>query len=645
VRVHRGPEANNDVDASAPHVDAWETFTLGAPKLRAFHLRTKNIGRPISGAANVIGNLCPLVQRFGYVPEQFAIADRGEGMVSLLMDSDRGWTGEIAPMTDEGVAEGQQVGYRIASQAPGMLFRVVPAPPSAWPETPDLTMEKYRDPAENYGRMITGGLGSVIMAASGIPGGAAAFNFAFGLLWPEPKVSMMDVLSKFREDILRDVKDLIAEHATFQAQGALRTAHEHYLITYLNLRRDGVHGGEKLTTAKQTAITNAGNFTKALDFLSLKMQDGKVAQTEQNAAILRHGLPVYVICVAEYINALQEAALIHAYQPKLVMPDVWLKTRDKYVTASPDGGVRYGDTTKPLNMALRVLHRNGSKTLAHGDKVILRTPSGTNISAVGGGGGALTAKTPASQIGNNETFVIERVSSPPSAAGQAISAGDQIALRAPDGTHYVSAPDGGGPLTAGASQRASWETFKIEITPFELETLKAAPLQAADPAPPYAAHVQNLRTYATLRYNDIRDMFGVLIADRIAGERIYLDKEHWTKPVSTTDGGLGLEDHYTLSWRDKVRNLEFDHVYPGADVKPPGWDDPENHPPLQMAMDQYRQHVAQTYYYFKYRYVDAIRPLLKIADETQRFCEQMWSDPLVATEYAYSARTTPVFQA
>jgi|GEM_PF-4411774 len=36
--------------------------------------------------------------------------------------------------------------------------------------------------------------------------------------------------------------------------------------------------------------------------------------------------------------------------------------------------------------------------------------------------------------------------------------------------------------------------------------------------------------------------------------------------------------------------------------------------------------------------------LLTIADDTQKLCETMWSDPLMATEYSYIARATPEYQ-
>src|SRR5204863_7810217 len=102
-------------------------------------------------------------------------------------------------------------------------------------------------------------------------------------------------------------------------------------------------------------------------------------------------------------------------------------------------------------------------------------PAGTNVTADGGGGGALEAKMPANQVGDFETFTIERVSNPPSAPGAEIKNGDTVALKAANGRHYVSASTAAGSLTAGATQRGASETFTIQIA-------AAPPVQAEPPS-------------------------------------------------------------------------------------------------------------------------------------------------------------------
>ena len=635
--------ATTPVKAAAPHIAEWETFVLGEPKVRAYRIHIKNIGHPLT-TGDGGEDIRPLVQRFGREFGEFEIVDRGDGMINLRARN-WAWKSAIAALTDTGVDAGQAVGVRLHSDIPGIFFRLQVAPPSAWPDTPDLTMEKYRDPVEDMARALAGGLitltGHILSAASGIPGGAAVFTILFDRLYPAQKVSQYDLFNQFRADILRDVKNLIAQHAELQAKGALQMAREHYLVTYLNSRRENMDGGDGFAQTKNYAITTADKYTLALVFLSLDRETtGKIKDTDQNISTVRAGLPVYAICVAEYINALQEVAILHAYQPKVVLPDVWLRTRDQYVTATPADGVRYAATDKPLAKAMRVLNRNGSKTLKHGDSVILRSPASTNITAAGGGGGALEAKTAANPIEPSAVFTIERVSDPASSAGHEIADGDSIALKTSDGTHWVSAPDGGGPLTANATQRTAKETFKIEIKP---HTVKADPPAAGLRGDiPYVEHVKNLRTYAAGRYNDVRDMFEFLVNERT--RRVYADQQHW-KETHSKHGQDMIQNWYALSFRDPVYNIEVDRDQPDeSEIKPYGWDDPANCSRLQWGIDEYREHLRRVYYYFKYRYFDALRPLLTIADDTQKLCDKMWSDPLMATEYSYIARTAPEYQ-
>jgi hypothetical protein len=80
-------------------------------------------------------------------------------------------------------------------------------------------------------------------------------------------------------------------------------------------------------------------------------------------------------------------------------------------------------------------------------------------------------------------------------------------------------------------------------------------------------------------------------------------------------------------------------------TKPAGYDDPDNDLRMQWAIDGYREHVRRLYYYAKYSYFYALRPLITIADDTMKLCEQLSRDPLLATEFSYSARTTPRHEA
>jgi hypothetical protein len=632
--------AEHQVSAAAPHIDKWETFVLGAPKMRSFHIYGKKTGHPLT-LGELRNDSSPLIQRFGRVPAEFELADRGEGMVTLRYRN-RAWGSDVVPLSG-GVDAGQALGVRDRGAAPGILFRLQAAPPTPWPDTPDLTMDKYRDQAEDMTRKLAGGLvsmaGTVLSTATGIPGGAAVFGMVFELAYPAKKVSLYDILTNLRADIHRDIENFIASNAATQAKTALQNAREQYLVTYLNARRNNMNGGTGLAKARADVVAARERYIQPFNFLALEMAGAKVKESEQNLGVIRYGLPVYALCVAEYVNVLQEIALIHAYQPKLVLPDVWLKTRDQYVNATPKDGVRYGAVSDRLAKALRVLNKSGDKILRHGDTVVLRSPSGTNVTAAGGGGGALDADTPSSRIGAHETFTIERISSPPSAKGDAINSGDSIALKASNGTHYVSAPDGGSRLTATANNRAAWETFQIEMAPFEVKT--DPPALKVIPGRPYSEYLDDLRTYAANRYNDVRDRFELLVKDRTSTKRV--ESGRWDTVRHTTSTS---SFEYALYIRDHMYNFEIDAEIIKSvanPIKPQGWDDPKSCVRLLWGIDGYREHLRRIYCFFKYRYFHALRPLLTIADETENLCDQMWTDPLLATEFAYSARIAPKF--
>jgi len=635
--------ADRHVTATAPHISAWEMFVLAEPAVRSFEIRSKNTGHPLR-LDEQFENVQPLVQRFGYPIDEFEIVDRGDGMCTLRHRLTRS---EIAPAPDRPsgkspsppekpvVEAGKRVGIRSgALNTPGIFFRLQAAPPTAWPDAPDLTMEQYRDPAEDVIRFIIGGIvslaGQGASAATGIPGGAAVFSFAFDQISPATKVSLYDLFSKFRSDILRDVQNLISETSALQASGALQSAREQYLVTYLNARRAHIHGDKDVEPDAKSA---RDLYVNALNFLSISRDAaGKIKPTDANRATIRAGLPVYAVIVAEYINVLQEIALLLACRPALVLPDVWLKTGGQYVTATPGGGVVSEQTDQPLTKALRVLRRDGSKTLVSGCLVILRSPASTTVPARRAGE-TLEAKTPWDQIGAAETFSLERVSDPPSVPGQEIKSGDRVALRASNG-HYVGTPGGGGPFATSAPRRGERETFTIEMPAAKVSS--DPPRAGANEGRRYVDAMQNLRTFAARRYDDARDMFEFLVNDRLAAVSGQ-NQKHTQKAV---DGDLY---GYSIFVRDAHYNTELDRrdwPQKWQQQPPPYFNDPANDRLLQAAVDGYRDHLRKVYS-FKYRYFHALRPLLSIADETQKLCDQMWSDALMATEYSYVARTTP----
>lgn len=646
-------ESDHGVRASATTAAAATAFLLDPRQDNAFAIVGRNSGHPLqlgpveSGVrhlqqAFVSGSNEP----FGFV---FEPADNNPNVFRLRCGSSSR-DGFIATLVPEGVAvrdprpdRSPAVGFiTFGVPVAGISFVLQEAPTQAWPDTPDLTLEAYRDPAEDYTRLISSnlaqGAGSLASYLLEVPGGASVFSFVFNKIWPQQETSTYDLFSRFRADILNDVRRLIASNAVFQAQGAMRIAHNQYLVDYLNSRRDSIN--TNVSAPRNSIVLVASQFGQSLAFLALERgENGAIKDTPQNAELVAAGLPVYVLLAMEYMNALQEAALLHAFDPANVLPDIYLKLHNgEYMLGDPKKGVIGGAAKQPLTEAVRVLNRGGSATLHHGDTVLLRTPSGQNVTAAEGGGGALVATAPANHVGGWEIFTVVKIGA--TAAGTPIANGDAIALQPERKNFYLQAQGGGQPVNAAAPHAASWETFRVDI--HRDEALRPDP-QLLTATPAYEQHVENLRQHARDAYKEIQRMYAFLVADRqSAAKYVYVDQYQDTlKVYNDITKSWSFNNRYALSFRDKRYNWNIDRVMREWGDKPAGWDDFANHAPLNQAMDQYRQNLAHTYFHFKYRYYEAAQRLETFADETLDMCRRLASDPLAATAFSYAARTTP----
>jgi len=141
----------------------------------------------------------------------------------------------------------------------------------------------------------------------------------------------------------------------------------------------------------------------------------------------------------------------------------WDPTVAVYTISAPSGnlikavggggdGVDATGTASTYETQFHFVDPNGG-SLFSGDPIYIQTNRNYYISAVNGGGAGVNA-IPAWTMGY-ETWTIERV-----AGFGPISPGDEIAFRAYDGSHYMSALNGGGSsVNASATAVGPWETF------------------------------------------------------------------------------------------------------------------------------------------------------------------------------------------
>lgn len=558
-----------------------------------YRLISRNSGWSISA---VEGNGA-LVQstrglREGWIEKNsFLLRPCGGGLFKLW---NKGYSGAIKPAGVGGVFPYSRM-ETAREHEPGTYFYMIPAQRFSPPQTPGMLVTKYRDEPEDYTRMILGGLASIAGGKAseklGVPGGATVCAAAFNFLWPKP--STYQILQSFREDILADVNRMIQQAMVEQGHSHLNTAREHYLVNYLTSRATDIDLPANLAALRASALSHAEQFNTALSFLlPLKIDEGAIESTPANLELVRAGFPLYVVGSAEYINALQEWALMCAYTASHVPPDIVLKAHNgKYLTAENGGGGRVMATGEAVPVAQRLglkkplsVVRVQPGPLTSGDAVFLRAPNFQNVSAVEGGGREVIATAP--HVSEWETFIIEKLEG----RGE-IRSGDAVSFRSHNG-RYLKAIDGGGrEIRADAPHRAGWETFTVEIN--------AVPVGADDD---YEKCITSIATTAELILRRIDRMYHLLLNDRLSKVKAHFVAQELTFPwFRVVDTLLGKT---LMDVGDSKYSAQEPWGYATTDIA-------------------YKNHLAYNFYFFQYRYMNAAERLQTIAAETRKMCEEM----------------------
>jgi hypothetical protein len=389
--------------------------------------------------------------------------------------------------------------------APGLEFYLVPATKYRWLDGGELPARAYQDANELMLRKVIGGVfgyaGDKLKEEFAIPGGGAVLEFVFGLIWPAKTLDQ--ILQEFRKDLMEDMRRLQATDALINATNKLIDVRKKYVMEYRDTKRMDIDRSDHAAALKEAALRYADDFGAAIIGLlpGVTQSDGTIVSPipAQYHSLVRAGLAAYAQGAIDHLAAVQERALLAAFDPAYVIR-AYPKSEDgKFFEAANDDVVKKTNNARNREKTM-CLVTIADDTLEHGDLVALRTNNGRYLSAWTGSMGPVTAirKT----RGEWEVFRIVRVAGEGKVRdGDAIGlmgcegvfmdgdadgklsvyvfqlqpnstftihgsgelrAGSGIQLKAPNGKFVVAKNGGGEEVTATSPNRSTWETFKVE---------------------------------------------------------------------------------------------------------------------------------------------------------------------------------------
>ncbi len=345
------------------------------------------------------------------------------------------------------------------AEGEGSLFYLAPATGFRWLDGGETATKPYQDATELALRAVIGGVlgfgGDKLSEMIGIPGGAMALKFAFSLIWPEKTLDQ--ILQAFRKDLIEDMRRLAAGEATVQAANKLQDLRRELATVYRDSRRMLIDRPAGQATVQADAARLASGYGTAILGLlpGVVNADGTLAWPIASTykSLVKAGLAVYAEGAIDHLAALQEQALMSAFDPAYVVRTYPCSADGHYLDAGRDDVVRLGAKTADRAVALSLINLEDG-TLTHGDSIALNTVNGRYLTNFAGNMGPVIAIR--EQRGNWETFRIERV------AGEGrLCSGDRVHLAGPEGW-YVSAIDGPDkPLSVSLIVPGETETFIV----------------------------------------------------------------------------------------------------------------------------------------------------------------------------------------
>jgi hypothetical protein len=467
----------------------------------AIMLRGRNSGKLVFSANGQVGQLTNKALESSAAVLQLVPTSKHRYRIQLFRRPDQQWRAKDRNAPAPGVALAHDA-------APGLEFYRVPAANYRWLDSGTMPSRAYQDAAELALRALLGGVmgqaGDLLKSELAIPGGAAVLGFVMDLIWPAKTLDQ--ILQEFRKDLIDDMRNLQAGDALVNATNHLIDVRRRYAMEYRDTKRMDIDVTGNAAALREAARSFAGEFSSAIIGLlpGVTQSDGTIVKPipAQYASLVRAGLGAYAQGAIDHLTAVQERALIAAFDPAYVVRS-YPKTDDgRYLEAGRQDVVEATKNARDRQKTMCLVNI-ADDVLAHGDRIALRTSNGRYLSAWTGSMGPVTAIR--TKRGEWETFRLDRVAGKGAlrdgdavglvgsdgvymdgnAAGELtvyvfrrqenstftilraggtgdLRNGEKVNIKAPNGK-FISAVNGGGEAIAATSEnRAAWETFTIE---------------------------------------------------------------------------------------------------------------------------------------------------------------------------------------
>ncbi len=195
------------------------------------------------------------------------------------------------------------------------VFEVFVATHVNAPESPSGSFDAGLgdDRLREGGIKVAAGLARAATASAGGIGGSVVDVLGLALFTPNPNEAIAEALERLFERIQLDIGRGVADQAVAQAGQALLDATFGLTVDYANTLKDNIGDPSRLLSVQNSAKDAARAFTTVRQLLAVQREGDRIVNNATNAFLIERGLDVLTMAAAAHASALQEVALVAAF--------------------------------------------------------------------------------------------------------------------------------------------------------------------------------------------------------------------------------------------------------------------------------------------------------------------------------------------